>query len=64
MWDDPALGRMNEETASAAQDFRHVINKFSRRVGERKFDKDGLSQGMSFVWKALDPEVAHFYLAI
>jgi arachidonate 15-lipoxygenase (second type) / 8-lipoxygenase (S-type) len=65
MWDDPVLlERLNDESNSAAQEFRHAMNKFSRIVHERKFDKDGLSQGMPFVWRALDPEVAPFYLAI
>lgn len=65
MWDDPMLlGRRNAATDSAAQEFRHAMNKFSRRVSERKFDNDGLSQGMPFLWKALDPEVVPFYLAI
>lgn len=58
------LKRMNNETVKAAKDFYHEMGKFSRKVSERKFDREGLSQGMPFLWRALDPEVALFYLAI
>jgi hypothetical protein len=62
--DETLMERMNEETAKAGRGFRHGMNKFSRKVRARHFDGKGLSQGMPFVWKTLDPEVAPFYLAI
>lgn len=65
MWNNPALlERMSGATKTAALEFRHAMNKISRRASVRKFDEDWLSQGMPFVWKALDPEVAPLYLAI
>jgi arachidonate 15-lipoxygenase (second type) / 8-lipoxygenase (S-type) len=62
LFDDPImLSRMNDATQHAARRFQNAMGKFSENV---TFDEDGLSQGMPFVWKALDPEVAPFYLAI
>lgn len=64
-FEDPTLlSRMNSATVSAAKDFYNSMNKLSGIVSKRKFDKDGLSLGMPFIWKALDPEVAPFYLAV
>ena len=65
LFDDPALlSRMNDATQDAAQTFRDAMEDFSGKVSKRTFDENGLSQGMPFVWKALDPEVAPFFLAI
>ena len=64
-FDDPTLlSRMNEETRDAAKKFSNKMTAFSRRVGKRTFDAQGLSQGMPFVWQGLDPGVAPFFLAI
>lgn len=59
MFDDSdLLGRMNDETTAAAAKFKADMQSFSSQVGSRTFDAEGLSQGMPFVWKALDPNVA------
>jgi len=52
------LHRMNGQVNAAADEFRNSMKAFSDEVSARTFDADGLSQGMPFVWKDLDPNVA------
>jgi hypothetical protein len=59
MFDDAAmLGRMNAATRAANAEFIKAMQARSAIMKERAFDSDGLSQGMPFVWKQLDPDVA------
>jgi arachidonate 15-lipoxygenase (second type)/8-lipoxygenase (S-type) len=58
------LGRMTPETRDAEQTFREAMMAFSAEVSARKFDANGLSQGMPFVWNALDPNRASYWLTI
>lgn len=62
--DDTFLGGTNTVTKNAAADFTSTMNSFSAKVKARKFDAHGLSQGMPFVWQALDPAVAPFSVTI
>ncbi|KAG9571360.1 Lipoxygenase, partial [Aureobasidium melanogenum] len=65
MFDEPAmLNRMNVNTRNAATTFMNSMNSFSSKVKARTFDSQGLSQGMPFVWKALDPNVAPFGVTV
>jgi arachidonate 15-lipoxygenase (second type)/8-lipoxygenase (S-type) len=65
MFNDTAmLARMNKEVAEAATLFQAVMQGLSNLVSSRSFDAQGLSQGMPFIWKALDPEKAPYYLTI
>ncbi|KAH0277547.1 Lipoxygenase, partial [Aureobasidium melanogenum] len=65
MFDDAAmLKRMNVNTRNAATTFMNSMNSFSSKVKARTFDSKGLSQGMPFVWKALDPNVAPFGVTV
>lgn len=59
MFDDAEmLARMSPEVTAANADFVAAMQSRSAVVRDRSFDEDGLSQGMPFVWRALDPEVA------
>ncbi|KAK5712319.1 hypothetical protein LTR15_011898 [Elasticomyces elasticus] len=61
MFDDAGLlARMNSQTRSAAATFMDSMRKFSSEVSSRTFDVAGLSQGMPFIWQALDPNVAPY----
>jgi len=62
--DDAMLKRMNVNTRNAAAAFKKTMDSFSNTVKARKFDSKGLSQGMPFVWKGLDPNVAPFGVTI
>lgn len=65
MFDDGGmLGRMNGETRGAEEKFRKSMEDFSNEVGGRKFDENGLCQGMPFIWGSLDPGVASYWLTI
>jgi ABC-type transporter Mla subunit MlaD len=52
------LAAMNDKTREANAKFVKTMIARSAVVKSRTFDADGLSQGMPFVWKALDPDVA------
>ena len=58
--DSTMLGQMNAATQAAATAFFHSMQAFSGQVAARAFDVNGLSQGMPFVWQALDPDVAPY----
>jgi arachidonate 15-lipoxygenase (second type) / 8-lipoxygenase (S-type) len=61
MFDDPSmLSRMTNATQAAAATFHGTMQAFSLQVAARTFDQNGLSQGMPFVWQALDPNVAPY----
>jgi arachidonate 15-lipoxygenase (second type) / 8-lipoxygenase (S-type) len=61
MFDDPAmLSRTNGATQAAASTFQSSMTAFSNQVASRHFDQNGLSQGMPFLWQALDPNVAPY----
>ncbi|KAF2443465.1 Lipoxygenase [Karstenula rhodostoma CBS 690.94] len=65
MFDSPTfLNGTNRETRTAAAKFKEEMFSFSKEIQGRKFDKDGLSQGAPFIWKALDPTEAPFSLTI
>jgi hypothetical protein len=57
------LNRTNPATQAAAATFQQKMQEFSGQVSSRRFDAHGLSQGMPFVWQALDPNVAPFSLS-
>ncbi|KIW10388.1 hypothetical protein PV08_11350 [Exophiala spinifera] len=58
--DPPMLARMNPTTQQAASTFFNSMQAFSGQVSSRRFDAEGLSQGMPFLWQALDPNVAPY----
>jgi hypothetical protein len=65
MFDDPVmLVRMTPATRDANEEFVRAMSARSAVVRARSFDGDGLSQGMPFVWKALDPGTAPWSLTI
>ncbi|KAJ6264623.1 hypothetical protein Dda_0772 [Drechslerella dactyloides] len=65
MFDDAdLLSRLNEPTRRANQWFVAAMRARSAVVKARTFDARGLSQGMPFVWQALDPDVAPWSLTI
>ncbi|KAG6364391.1 hypothetical protein INS49_005992 [Diaporthe citri] len=65
MFDDPEmLAKMNPTTEQAAGVFKGAMEAFSDRVAARGFDAQGLSQGMPFVWQALDPRIAPYSITV
>lgn len=65
MFDDAVmLDRMNDATRMANENFKDAMAARSEIVRSRGFDADGLSQGMPFVWQALDPGTAAWSLSI
>ncbi|CAN8104692.1 unnamed protein product [Discula destructiva] len=62
--DNNFLAGTNAATKTAAASFTSSMKAFSAKVQARTFDADGLSQGMPFVWQALDPAVALYSVTI
>ena len=58
------LQRTNPQTRAAAARFKREMRGFSNVVGGREFDDEGLSQGMPFLWKALDPDVQPYSITV
>lgn len=65
MFDDALmLSRTNDATRAANKRFMTVMKARSAVIRNRHFDENGLSQGMPFLWKALDPGVIPWSLSI
>ncbi|GIZ36897.1 hypothetical protein CKM354_000036300 [Cercospora kikuchii] len=62
--DDSMLSRMNKATREANAEFMKAMRARSEVVRNRAFDENGYSQGMPFLWKALDPETIPWSLSI
>ncbi|MCJ1260456.1 hypothetical protein MMC22_000317 [Lobaria immixta] len=48
----------------AAQHFRDQMLRISDGIQAREFDKNGLAQGMPFIWRGLDPRNIPFFLTV
>ncbi|KAH8096629.1 lipoxygenase [Cristinia sonorae] len=62
--DDPLLARLNGPTKKAAQTFFKSMKGLSNKIRARTFDKKGLSNGVPFVYRALDPDFIPFICAV
>lgn len=65
MFSSPAF--LNGQPAGvkqAAERFREEMEGLSEGIEGRGFDASGLSQGMPFVWKVLDPRRIPFFLCV
>jgi hypothetical protein len=58
------LERSNPTVRAANKAFMSIMRDQSKVVSGRRFGNDGLSQGMPFVWKALDPDVVPWSIEI
>lgn len=65
MFDDgEMLAKMNRATRLAQEVFKKKMEGFSAVVRGRGFDASGLSRGMPYLWTALDPNTASYWLTI
>lgn len=53
-----------KKVAAAVKKFEQEMIEISKRIQNKQFDKDGLSEGAPFIWKILDPRAVPFYLAV
>jgi len=61
---DTMLERLNQDTNQAAAVFLSSMQQFSKKVRARGFDDQGLSMGMPFVYRTLDPNYIPFFCAV
>ncbi|RFU77717.1 manganese lipoxygenase [Trichoderma arundinaceum] len=62
--EDSMLAKLNKETNDAASEFVNSMQDLSNRVRSRGFDENGLSMGMPFVYRTLDPNYIPFFCAV
>lgn len=62
--DDKTLARLNQETLDAADNFIAAMGDLSNEIRGRGFDENGLSLGMPFVYRTLDPGYIPFFCAV
>ena len=61
---DRFLSKCSAGIKMAASLFESEMRAFSNLVRQRNFDSEGLSQGMPFVWQALDPQRIPYFLSV
>ncbi|KAI1397740.1 Lipoxygenase [Hypoxylon fuscum] len=62
--DDALLQRLNDGTRSASATFMKSMQDLSAEVRARGFDENGLSLGMPFVYRTLDPGYIPYFSAV
>ncbi|KOS18557.1 Linoleate 9/13-lipoxygenase [Escovopsis weberi] len=62
--DQGMLSKLNAQTRTAAQTFLDSMQALSDEIHARGFDADGLSTGMPFVYRTLDPAYIPFFCAV
>ena len=60
----PFLNSGSAAVVKAVKSFQDRMVRISDGIQARKFDGNGLAQGMPFLWQTLDPRKIPFYLAI
>ncbi|KAK1723023.1 lipoxygenase [Colletotrichum acutatum] len=58
------LAGTNKAVAVVNDRFIKDMGSISRKISGRRFDGEGLSQGMPFIWTGMDPGVIPFYLSV
>ena len=58
------LGRLNQATTAAADTFLSSMQDLSSKIRARTFDQNGLSTGMPFVYRTLDPGYIPFFCSV
>ncbi|KAF9769304.1 hypothetical protein IL306_013292 [Fusarium sp. DS 682] len=61
---DNLLAATVKAVAAANERFMEEMGHISQEISNRKFDDDGLSQGMPFIWTGMDPGVIPFYMSV
>ena len=65
MWSGPDfLAPTCPAVLRAAEVFREEMLRISAGIRAQTFDVDGLSQGMPFMWRSLDPRKIPYYLSV
>jgi len=62
--DADLLARLNDQTKAAGATFFTNMQELSTQIRSRSFDKNGLSLGMPFVYRTLDPGYIPFFSAV
>lgn len=62
--EDSMLQRLNGQTRDAAANFMKSMKDISAEIRARGFDENGLSLGMPFVYRTLDPGYIPYFSAV
>ncbi|KAI3130413.1 hypothetical protein CBS147326_5911 [Penicillium roqueforti] len=63
-WETEFLGPAGSDLHAAEGKFRATMLAISEEIRTRQFDEDGLSQGMPFIWRSIDPRKIPYYLCV
>lgn len=58
------LGHLKPAIQVAEEKFRQTMMRISDAIRAKEFDERGLSQGMPFIWRSIDPRKIPYYLCI
>ena len=61
---DEFLNKCRPEVKGAASFFYSEMGILNQRARQRRFDAEGLSQGMPFLWQALDRSRIPYFLSV
>lgn len=61
---DSTLQRLDQATKDAAATFLSSMESLSDKVRSRRFDENGLSMAMPFIYRTLDPGYIPFFCAV
>ena len=65
MWaGEDFLAQTSPAVQRAAREFLQEMLRISDVIRAQAFDADGLSQGMPFIWRSLDPRKIPYYLSV
>ncbi|QKX57752.1 uncharacterized protein TRUGW13939_04872 [Talaromyces rugulosus] len=59
-----SMALLNTDANSAAKTFLSSMQNLSQNIRGRQFNDDGLSQGMPFIYRTLDPAYIPFFCAV
>lgn len=62
--DQEMLAKLNTQTRMEAARYLAKMKKLGERIRAKSFDVEGLSEGMPFVWKAVDPLTIPYFFAV
>ncbi|PWY93119.1 putative arachidonate 5-lipoxygenase [Aspergillus sclerotioniger CBS 115572] len=63
-WQSRLLAPTGSDVHLAEKKFRETMLSISDEIRARHFDEQGLSQGMPFIWRSIDPRKIPYYLCV
>ncbi|KAF2680562.1 Lipoxygenase [Lentithecium fluviatile CBS 122367] len=62
--DQETLARMHEQTRKEAGAFMTRVKALSAKIRAKSFNKNGLSEGVPYIWRAVNPGTIPYFFAV